>query len=95
MSIEQFANYEATIRILKALLNCDEDISCVASEWKFLTTKITNQISALRKSGIDIETKTVKIPDTNKYYGRYTLIQDEDNINRAISLLEKIEEKLS
>ena len=95
MNIEQFANYEATIRILKALLNCDEDISCVASEWKFLTTKITNQISALRKSGIDIETKIVKMPDSNKRYGRYILVQDENNINRTITLLEKIEEKLS
>ena len=58
MSIEQLVNYEASQRILKALLNGDEDVSCVASEWKFLTTRITNQISALRKSGIDIETKS-------------------------------------
>lgn len=95
MSIEQLVNYEATLRILKALLNCDDDISCVASEWKFLTTRITNQISALRKSGIDIETKIVKMPDSNKYYGKYILIQEEDNIRRALALLEKMEEKLS
>ena len=95
MSINQLVNYEATQRILRALLNGDEDISSAASEWKFLTTRITNQISALRKSGIDIETKTAKVPDSNKYYGRYVLVQDEENINRAIALLEEIEEKLS
>ena len=84
MSIEQLVNYEASQRILKALLNGDEDVSCVASEWKFLTTRITNQISALRKSGIDIETKIVKMPDSNKHYGRYILVQDENNIKYSI-----------
>ena len=95
MTLEYIQNYESSQRILKALLEGDDDISSSSSERKFLTTRITNQISALRKSGIDIETKTVKTPDTNKYYGRYALVQDEDNINRAIALLEKIEAKLS
>lgn len=95
MSINQLVNYEATQRILNALLSDDKDISSAASDWKFLTTRITNQICALRKIGINIETITVKVPDSNKYYGRYSLIKEEENIKKAIALLEEIEEKLS
>ncbi len=95
MTLEHIINHESSQRILKALLNGDEDISSSVSEWKFLTTRITNQISALRKSGIDIDTKTVKVPDSRKYYGRYVLVQDEQNIERAVLLLEKLEEKLA
>jgi len=76
MSLEHIINYEATSKILKALLNNEEDISSSSSEFRFLTTRITNQISSLRKSGIDIETKTVKVPDSKKYYGRYILVQN-------------------
>lgn len=95
MTLEYIQNYESSQRILKALLDGEEDISSSSSEWKYLTTRITNQISALRKSGIDIETKTVKVPDSRKYYRRYVLVQDQQNIERAILLLEKLEEKLA
>ena len=95
MTLEYIQNYESSQRILKALLDGEEDISSSSSEWKYLTTRITNQISSLRKSGIDIDTKTVKVPDSRKYYGRYVLVQDDKNIERAILLLEKLEEKLS
>lgn len=95
MSLEHIINYEATSRILKALLNNEEDISSSSSEFRFLTTRITNQISSLRKSGIDIETKTVKVSDSKKYYGRYELVKEESNINNAVLLLEQIEVKLS
>ena len=95
MTLEHIQNYESSQRILKALLDGEEDISSSSSEWRYLTTRITNQISALRKSGIDIETKTVKVPDSRKYYGRYVLAQDEQNIERAVLLLEKLEEKLA
>lgn len=94
MDLEHIVNYESCQRILKALLNGDEDISSSSSEFRFLTTRITNQISSLRKSGIDIETKTVKVPDSRKYYGRYVLVQDEQNIERAVLLLEKLEVKV-
>lgn len=95
MELQSINNYESCQRILKALLDGDEYISSSASEFKFLTTRITNQISSLRKNGIDIETKTVKVPDSKKYYGRYVLVQDEKNVKNAIVLLEKIEDKLS
>lgn len=95
MTLEYIQNYESSQRILKALLDGDEDISSSSSEWKYLTTRITNQIGALRKSGIEIETKTVKVPDSKKYYGRYVLVQDDENIEKAILLLEKLEEKLA
>ena len=95
MTLEYIQNYESSQRILKALLGGDNDISSCSSERKFLTTRITNQISALRKSGIDIETRTVKVPDSKKHYGRYVLAQDDRNIEKAILLLEKLEEKLA
>ncbi len=95
MDLEHIVNYESCQRILKALLNGDEDISSSSSEFRFLTTRITNQISSLRKSGIEIETKTVKVPDSRKYYGRYVLVQDEQNIERAVLLLEKLEVKVA
>ena len=95
MTLEHIINHESSQRILKALLDGEEDISSSSSEWRYLTTRITNQISALRKSGVDIETKTVKVPDSRKYYGRYVLAQDEQNIERAVLLLEKLEEKLA
>lgn len=95
MTLEHIINHESSQRILKALLDGEEDISSSSSEWRYLTTRITNQISALRKSGIDIETKTVKVPDSRKYYGRYVLAQDKQNIERAVLLLEKLEEKLA
>ena len=95
MTLEHIQNYESCQRITKALLEGDEDLSSNSSEWKYLTTRITNQISSLRKSGIDIETKTVKVPDSRKHYGRYVLVQDDKNIEKAILLLEKLEEKLA
>ena len=95
MTLEKIVNYESSQRILKALLDGEEEVSSVSSEWKYLTTRITNQISSLRKSGIDIDTKTVKIPESKKHYGKYVLVQDDKNIEKAILLLEKLEEKLS
>ncbi len=95
ISLEHIINIESSQRILKALLEGDEDISSSSSEWKYLTTRITNQISSLRKSGIEIETKTVKVPDSKKYYGRYVLVQNDKNIEKAILLLEKLEGKLA
>ena len=95
MTLEHIINHESSQRILKALLDGEEDISSSSSEWKYLTTRITNQISALRKSGIDIETKTVKVPDSRKYYGRYVLVQVVQYIVRAVLLLEKLEEKFA
>ena len=95
MTLEYIQNCESSQRILKALLDGDEDISSSSSELKYLTTRITNQISALRKSGIKIDTKTVKVPDSKKHYGRYVLVQDDKNIENAILLLEKLEEKLA
>ena len=95
MTLEHIINHESSQRILKALLDGEEDISSSSSEWRYLTTRITNQISALRKSEIDIDTKTVKVPDSRKYYGRYVLDKDEQKIERAVLLLEKLEEKLA
>ncbi len=95
MSLEYIINYESTARILKALLNNEPDICSRDSEYKYLTTRITNQISGLRASGIEIKTVVVKIPGTKKHYGRYVLEQDENNVSKAIFLLEMIEEKLA
>ena len=94
INLSNVYNYEATHRVLKALLEDHKDISSKDSETRFLTTRITNVINGLRNSGIDIETKTVKIEKTKKHYGRYVLVQDDENIKRAILLLEKIEVKL-
>ncbi|MCT7505518.1 helix-turn-helix domain-containing protein [Aliarcobacter cryaerophilus] len=93
MSINHLINYESTERILNALLNGAEDISSASSETKYLTTRISNQIVGLRKSGIKIETKTVKVPSSNKFYGRYVLVKDKENIENAISLLEELENR--
>lgn len=93
MSINHLINYESTQRILIALLEGAEDITSASSETKYLTTRISNQIVGLRKSGIDIETKTVKVPNKNKFYGRYVLVKDKENIENAISLLEELENR--
>ncbi len=95
MTLEYIVNYESTERILKALLDDRDDISSISSEWKYLTTRIANQISALRKTGIEIETRNVKIPNSKKYYGRYLLIQNENNIKRVNLLLEMLSTKIS
>lgn len=95
VSLNHIINYESTALILKALLNNEQDICSKDSEIKYLTTRITNQISGLRNSGIEIETKIVKVPDTKKYYGRYILSQNENNVKKTILLLEMIEEKLA
>jgi len=95
MNLEHITGREATARILKALLDNEEDISSSSSESRFLTTRITNQINGLRNSGIEIKTITVNVPGTKKYYGRYELIKEEENITNAVLLLEQIEVKLS
>lgn len=95
IALEYIINYESTALILKALLNNDPDICSKDSEVKYLTTRITNQISGLRATGIEIETKIVKVPNSKKHYGRYVLEQKENNISKAIFLLEMLEEKLA
>ncbi len=95
IDISSVINYESSSLILKALLNNDDDISMNNSVIRFLTTRITNVINGLRNSEINISTKTVKIPNSKKHYGRYVLVQDDKNIKNAILLLEKIEVKLS
>lgn len=95
MTLKHIVNYESTQIILIALLNKRDDISSSSSEWKFLTTRIANQISGLRKTGIDIKTKSEKIPNSNKHYGRYILVQNEDNIKRVNLLIEMLEPIIS
>jgi len=74
--------------ILEALLRRDNDITAL-NGMKFLTTRITNHITELRKKGLEIKTKTIKTDDT--YYGKYQLVQSEANIKKAYALLEKIQ----
>ena len=80
--------------ILKALLAGDENITALDGG-RFLCTRITNHITNLRARNLKIETETLISPITGKKYGRYKLIQTDENIKLAIELLEEIEQKLS
>lgn len=95
MTLDNIINYESTALILKGLLDNDPDMCSKNSEVKYLTTRIANQIGGLRSTGIEIETKIVKVSSSKKHYGRYVLTQTEGNISAAIFLLEMIEEKLA
>lgn len=95
MNLECIRNYESSLKVGDSLLNNDKDISSRNSESRFLTSRISNVILGLRNSGIEIDTKTVKIPGTKKHYGRYVLVQKEENIKKLILLLEQLEVKIS
>jgi len=78
--------------VLKALLRGDDDITAL-NGGRYLTTRITNIINGLRDAGVQIETETIRT-DSKKWYGRYKLIQTEQNIRKATEILEQIEAKL-
>ena len=81
--------------ISKALLQGDENITALDGG-RFLTTRITNIITYLRNGrGLKIETETLTSPTTGKRYGRYMLVQTDENIKLAIKLIEEFEQKLS
>lgn len=83
----------STLLVLKALLRGDENITALDGG-RFLTTRLTNIISKLRKKGLKIETETLTSEATGKKYGRYKLIQTDNNIKLVIKLIEKIEQSL-
>jgi len=87
----KFTYNEATGLIVRALLDDDPRITALDG-WRFRTTRITNHICALREDGLSIETEMVKA-DSGKRYGRYRLLQSDDNMKRAIELLEQIESR--
>lgn len=89
----KFTYNEASRLILWALLEDDPRITALDG-WRFKTTRITNHICALRDDGLQIETEMVKA-DSAKRFGRYRLIDSDDNFKRAIELLESIEKKLA
>ena len=88
-----FTYNESTALILRALLEDDPRITALDG-WRFKTTRITNHICALRDDGLQIETEMLKA-DSGKRYGRYRLIDSDENIKRAIALLENIESRLN
>jgi len=83
----------STILTLKALLQDDENITALDGG-RFLTTRITNIILDLRGRGLKINTEMLTSPTTGKRYGRYKLIQSDENIKLAIEILEQLESKL-
>lgn len=87
----KFTYNESTALILSALLEDDPRITALDG-WRFKTTRITNHICALREDGLLIETEMMKV-ESGKRYGRYRLVQSDDNIKRAIELLEQIESR--
>ncbi len=87
----KFSYNEATALVIKALMDGDEITALNGG--KFLTTRVANHICALREDGLQIETETIRTVN-KKWYGRYRLIDSEENYRRAIELLEHIEAKL-
>jgi len=77
--------------VLKALLR-DDDITAL-NGGRYLTTRITNTINGLRDAGVQIKTEIIRT-DSKKWYGRYKLVQTEQNIRKATEILEQIEAKL-
>lgn len=73
--------------IIEALLRGDNDVTAL-NGMRFLTTRITNHITELRKSGLEIETKIIKT--NHACYGAYYLIQIEENIALAYKMLENL-----
>lgn len=88
-----FTYNESTALILRALLEDDPRITALDG-WRFKTTRITNHICALRDDGLQIETEMLKA-DSGKRYGRYRLVESDDNIRHTIEQLENIERKLA
>jgi len=82
----------STILILKALVQGDESITALDGG-RFLTTRITNHICYLRDRNLKIETEMLTSPTTGKRYGRYMLVQTDENIKLAIELIEELEQK--
>ena len=71
---------EAVISTLRGLyegkrvtaLNCAE----------FGTTRITNEITILRKHGIKIDTERIDTKN-HKWYGSYKLVRDHENLKKV------------
>ncbi len=88
-----FSYNESTALILKALLRGDDDVTAL-NGGSYLTTRITNHICKLREDGLQIETEILS-NDNGKRFGRYRLIESDQNIKKAIELLETIESQVA
>ena len=72
---------EATLLTLKALYDGKEVTAKSAIELK--TTRVTNEILAIRDQ-LNIKVNTVRVDlDNGKWYGRYELDRSQENLDKA------------
>ena len=81
---------QAVFIVLHALVDDIEEISTLRSEARFSTTRMSNEIDTLRnKLGVDIDMHRVYYDPRNKrkYYGKYTLVQTQKNLEKVKKIL--------
>ena len=88
-----FTNIEAAERVIKGLLNGEDNLSALNSG-AYLTTRLPNIILDLRHIGLEIEIEFHKTP-SGKRYGIYRLVDTKTNLKKTHELLEYVQGRLS
>ena len=80
---------EATIEVLKALCEGKEVTEVKGIEFK--TTRVSNEIVYIRNT-LNIQVNTVRVNlENRKWYGRYELVRDKDNLAKAKEVLQRLQ----